>query len=136
MKNYDLLSVLLICPGKPDSQDSEGILRLLGVLLSSEIKSNDKKKLLEQEFQIEMNWSVQDAMDALCDGSIFHTCSLDHRCVLSFVRCHRDLCDLWFLFNVLFCNFIDGTVCVFRKAAFHDPGKDDLLCQKTFAGFF
>ena len=65
MKNYDLLSVLLICPGKPDSQDSEGILRLLGVLLSSEIKSNDKKKLLEQEFQIEMNWSVQDAMDAL-----------------------------------------------------------------------
>ena len=65
MKNYDLLSVLLICPGKPDSQDSEGILRLLGVLLSSEIKSNDKKKLLEQEFQIKMNWSVQDAMDAL-----------------------------------------------------------------------
>ena len=65
MKNYDLLSVLLICPGKPDSQDSEGILRLLGVLLPSEIKSNDKKKLLEQEFQIEMNWSVQDAMDAL-----------------------------------------------------------------------
>ena len=65
VKNYDLLSVLLICPGKPDSQDSEGILRLLGVLLSSEIKSNDKKKLLEQEFQIEMNWSVQDAMDAL-----------------------------------------------------------------------
>ena len=35
------------------------------MLLSSEIKSNDKKKLLEQEFQIKMNWSVQDAMDAL-----------------------------------------------------------------------
>ena len=59
-KNYDLLSVLLICPGKPDSQDSEGILRLLGVLLSSEIKSNDKKKLLEQEFQIEMNWTAME----------------------------------------------------------------------------
>ena len=60
MKNYDLLSVLLISPGKPDSQDSEGILRLLGVLLSSEIKSNDKKKLLEQEFQIEMNWTAME----------------------------------------------------------------------------
>ena len=59
-KNYDLLSVLLICPGNPDSQDSEGILRLLGVLLSSEIKSNDKKKLLEQEFQIEMNWTAME----------------------------------------------------------------------------
>ena len=59
-KNYDLLSVLLICPGKPDSQDSEGILRLLGVLLSSEIKSNDKKKLLEQEFQIKMNWTAME----------------------------------------------------------------------------
>ena len=47
-----------------------------------------------------------------------------------------DISYLWFLFNVLFCNFIDGTVCIFRKAAFHDPGKDDLLCQKTFAGFF
>ena len=51
---------MLICPGNPDSQDSEGILRLLGVLLSSEIKSNDKKKLLEQEFQIEMNWTAME----------------------------------------------------------------------------
>ena len=37
VKNYDLLSVLLLCPGDPGSSGSEGILKLLGVLLASEI---------------------------------------------------------------------------------------------------
>ena len=68
-----------------------------------------------------------------CHSSIFHSCSLYHRSVFSFVRCHRDFSDLWFLFNVLFCNLIDVTVCVLPKAALHDPCKNDLFCQKSFA---
>ncbi len=69
VKNYDLLSVLLLCPGDPVSQSSEGILKLLGVLLSSEIKANDKKKLLEQEFHIEMNRTMEREVEQMCNLS-------------------------------------------------------------------
>ncbi len=69
VKNYDLLSVLLLCPGDPESSGSEGILKLLGVLLSSEIKANDKKKLLEQEFYIEMNRTMEREVEQMCNLS-------------------------------------------------------------------
>ena len=69
VKNYDLLSVLLLCPGDPGSPGSEGILKLLGVLLSSEIKANDKKKLLEQEFHIEMNRTMEREVEQMCNLS-------------------------------------------------------------------
>ena len=69
VKNYDLLSVLLLCPGDPGSSGSEGILKLLGVLLSSEIKANDKKKLLEQEFHIEMNRTMEREVEQMCNLS-------------------------------------------------------------------
>ena len=69
VKNYDLLSVLLLCPGDPESSGSEGILKLLGVLLSSEIKANDKKKLLEQEFHIEMNRTMEREVEQMCNLS-------------------------------------------------------------------
>ena len=69
-----------------------------------------------------------------CDRSIFHSCPLYRRSALSFVRCHRILSDLWFLFNVLFCNLMDVAVPVLPKAALHDPCKNDLFCQKAFAG--
>ena len=71
VKNYDLLSVLLLCPGDPASQNSEGILKLLGVLLSSKIKAEEKKKLLEQNFHVEMNRTMErevEQMGSLSQG--------------------------------------------------------------------
>ena len=65
VKNYDLLSVLLLCPGDPASQNSEGILKLLGVLLSSKIKAEEKKKLLEQEFHVEMNRTMESEVEQM-----------------------------------------------------------------------
>ena len=65
VKNYDLLSVLLLCPGNPASQSSEGILKLLGVLLSSKIKAEEKKKLLEQEFHVEMNRTMESEVEQM-----------------------------------------------------------------------
>ena len=70
-KNYDLLSVLLLCPGDPASQNSEGILKLLGILLSSKIKAEEKKKLLEQNFHVEMNRTMErevEQMGSLSQG--------------------------------------------------------------------
>ena len=71
VKNYDLLSVLLLCPGDPASQNSEGILKLLGILLSSKIKAEEKKKLLEQNFHVEMNRTMErevEQMGSLSQG--------------------------------------------------------------------
>ena len=71
VKNYDLLSVLLLCPGNPASQNSEGILKLLGILLSSKIKAEEKKKLLEQNFHVEMNRTMErevEQMGSLSQG--------------------------------------------------------------------
>src|SRR5699024_6208666 len=65
---------------------------------------------------------------AFCYRSVFHSCSLYHRSALSFVKCHRNLSDLWFLFNVLFCNLMDIAVHVLPKAALHNPCKNDLFC--------
>ena len=61
----NLLSVLLLCPGDPASQNSEGILKLLGVLLSSKIKAEEKKKLLEQEFHVEMNRTMESEVEQM-----------------------------------------------------------------------
>ena len=71
---------------------------------------------------------------SFCYRSVFHSCPLYHRSALSFVRCHRGFSNLWFLFNVLFCNLMDIAVHVLPKAALHDPCKNDLFCQKAFAG--
>ena len=65
VKNYDLLSVLLLCPGDPASQNSEGILKLLGILLSSKIKAEEKKKLLEQNFHVEMNRTMESEVEQM-----------------------------------------------------------------------
>ena len=61
----NLLSVLLLCPGDPASQNSEGILKLLGILLSSKIKAEEKKKLLEQEFHVEMNRTMESEVEQM-----------------------------------------------------------------------
>ena len=61
----NLLSVLLLCPGDPASQNSEGILKLLGILLSSKIKAEEKKKLLEQNFHVEMNRTMESEVEQM-----------------------------------------------------------------------
>lgn len=36
IKNYDLLSIIMLCLGGPDGENYDGILRMLDVLLSNE----------------------------------------------------------------------------------------------------
>lgn len=58
-KNYDLLTMVMICLGKTASMEhkdnrAETILRLLDVLLSSDLTAKNKMCILEQEFSIPM----------------------------------------------------------------------------------
>ncbi len=66
-ENYDLLTVLLIHLG--DSGRTEGLLRLLDVLLSSEIKPAEKKQIIEEEFSIPASQSLEQEVSAMCNLS-------------------------------------------------------------------
>lgn len=68
IQNYDLLTAIMICLG--DSEDnSSGILKLLEVLLSSERKADEKKKILKGEFSIEMTKDLESEVSVMCNLS-------------------------------------------------------------------
>ena len=59
LENYDLMSVVAICLGKPDSENYTGILKFLDVLLSSSRAATEKKKILEEEFGVAMSEELE-----------------------------------------------------------------------------
>jgi hypothetical protein len=67
LKNYDLLSVLLVRLGDPDKADEKSILRLLDVLLSAEKKPDEKKELLEKDFDIPMSATMSKEVNTMCN---------------------------------------------------------------------
>ena len=68
-KDYDLLSALMLCLGDPEKDENQGILRLLSVLLSSEIKAGQKKEILEKEYHIEMSQKFGEEVSQMCNLS-------------------------------------------------------------------
>ena len=68
-KDYDLLSALMLCLGDPEEDEDQGILRLLSVLLSTEIKAGQKKEILEKEYHIEMNRKFEEEVWQMCNLS-------------------------------------------------------------------
>ena len=68
-KNYDLLSVFMICLGNPETEVECGILKLLSVLFSSELKAVEKKKVLEEEFHIQMSQAFEEEVSQMCNLS-------------------------------------------------------------------
>ena len=66
-EHYDLLSVVMIGLGEPDGERSEGLLRFLSTLLSAEMSVDEKKRILQDEF----NCSMMDAdEEVLSMGSL------------------------------------------------------------------
>lgn len=53
-EHYDLLSVVMIGLGEPNGERSEGLLRFLSTLLSAEMSVDDKKRILQDEFNCSM----------------------------------------------------------------------------------
>ena len=68
-ENYDLLTVIIICLGSPNGQRYNGILKLLEVLLSSSRKAEEKKKILQEDFHIEMTYSLESEVWRMCNLS-------------------------------------------------------------------
>ena len=68
IKNYDLLSVVMLCLGDGESE-AGGVLRMLEVLLSSERKAEEKIKILGEEYAIRMSEPEEKEVARMCNLS-------------------------------------------------------------------
>lgn len=69
VENYDLMSIIMICLGKPDSENYTGILKFLEVLFSSTRAGKDKSRILEEEFGIKMSEELEREVLDMCNLS-------------------------------------------------------------------
>ena len=67
--NYDLLTALIICLGDADDKEATGILKLLEVLLSTERSTEEKKKILQEDFDIKMTQELEREVSEMCNLS-------------------------------------------------------------------
>ena len=68
-KNYDLLSIIMLCLGGPSGANYDGILRMLDVLLSSEISEVEKRKILQDDYDIQMTQTMEKEVSVMCNLS-------------------------------------------------------------------
>ena len=69
VRDYDLLSVVMLCLGGADGENYDGVLKLLDVLLSSEAGEEEKKRVLENDFNIPMTQTLESEVRAMCNLS-------------------------------------------------------------------
>ncbi len=69
VRNYDLLSVVMLCLGGAGGENYEGVLKLLDVLLSSEAGITEKRQVLQDDFDIPMTETLEAEVQAMCNLS-------------------------------------------------------------------
>ena len=67
VRNYDLMTIMMLGLGDPGTAFSKPILRLLDVLLSGEMKPDEKQDLLEKDFKIPMTEKMQEEVNVMCN---------------------------------------------------------------------
>jgi len=67
--DYDLLSVFMVCVGGPGNKNHTGILRLLEALFSESLPPAEKKKILQDEFDINMSRAFETEVSEMCNLS-------------------------------------------------------------------
>ena len=66
---YDLMHAVMICLGGSEKEEENELLRMLDVLLSSEIHADEKKDILENEFEIPMTERMEEEVEFMCNLS-------------------------------------------------------------------
>ena len=69
VRDYDLLSVVMICLGNPGQDGEPDVLKLLDVLLSGETGQNEKRRILQEEFDIPMTEHLEQEVSVMCNLS-------------------------------------------------------------------
>ncbi len=66
---YDLMSIIMVCLGRSDENHYSGVLKLLDVLLSDEINQKEKRRVLEDDFNIPMTEEIEGRVNVMCNLS-------------------------------------------------------------------
>lgn len=69
VQHYDLLTVIMLCLGGPDGANYDGILRMLDVLLSSETSEAEKRRILQDDYDIQMTQTMEQEVSVMCNLS-------------------------------------------------------------------
>ena len=69
VRNYDLLSIIMLCLGGPDGENYDGVLRMLDVLLSNETSEAEKRKILQDDYDIQMTQIMEREVSVMCNLS-------------------------------------------------------------------
>ena len=69
VRNYDLLSIIMLCLGGPDGDNYDGVLRMLDVLLSSETGEAEKRRILQDDYDIQMTRTMEKEVSIMCNLS-------------------------------------------------------------------
>jgi hypothetical protein len=69
IENYDLMTAVMICLGSEDEGSENNILRLLEVLLSTEVQAEKKKQILQEDFNIKMTETLDEEVSDMCNIS-------------------------------------------------------------------
>ena len=68
-RDYDLLTVVMLCLGGPEDENYSGVLKLLDVLLSNEIRFREKQQILRQDFDLAMTTQMEQELQNVCNLS-------------------------------------------------------------------
>ena len=69
VQNYDLLSIVMLCLGGPDGENYDGVLRMLDVLLSHETSEAEKRRILQDDYDIQMTQAMESEVSVMCNLS-------------------------------------------------------------------
>ncbi|RKJ47511.1 hypothetical protein D7X25_22080, partial [bacterium 1XD42-8] len=69
VRNYDLLSIIMLCLGGPGGANYDGVLRMLDVLLSNETSEAEKRKILQDDYDIQMTQTMEREVSVMCNLS-------------------------------------------------------------------
>ena len=69
VRHYDLIDVVMLCLGGEDSENYDGVLKLLDVLLSPKAGEAKKRRVLQQEFNIPMTETLESEVREMCNLS-------------------------------------------------------------------
>uniref|UniRef100_UPI0040560606 hypothetical protein n=1 Tax=Agathobacter sp. TaxID=2021311 RepID=UPI0040560606 len=68
-ENYDMMTAVMVFLGGSEKDNYAGVLKLLDVLLSTETNPQEKKQILEEDFQIQMTQKLESEVSVMCNLS-------------------------------------------------------------------
>lgn len=69
VEHYDLVSIVMLCLGGPEGENYDGVIRMLDVLLGSETSEAEKRRILQDDYEIQMTQAMEQEVSDMCNLS-------------------------------------------------------------------